>query len=91
MERIEIVSRVNSLGIRFMNCRMLTDDESVGCNNCVISKWLRDNKLNKLMSWEVFKELGLIEKEKENHCYTLYGYIYKKNIEKKVAVWKNLK
>jgi hypothetical protein len=100
MERIEDVSRIHAAsGIRILNCRLLTEDGGVGCNNCIIINWLRDNnKLvglldsnNKLDTRKVLDKLRIVRKEDESNCYVIYKHMYKEEMSEKIRVWKELK
>jgi hypothetical protein len=88
MERIEDVSEDTAGGNKVMICRLLAKE---CCNDCIITKWFNDNKLTNMLREQVLRKLEIEKREDESQCYVLYKYIYKKEIEKKVRVWKELK
>jgi len=90
MERIEAVSRGGVAGIKTIICKLVSGGY---CRNCIITKWMLDNQLSDTWPWqrEVLIKLNIEKQEGETECYALYKYMYKKEIEKKVRVWKELK
>jgi len=59
------------------------------CSECELYKYAVS--IGKMNVSRALKRLGIQIKNKNSACYTLYDYIYRKELKKKVEAWKNLK